>query len=172
MTAREKAAKIAKLRKEIALLEAQLGGLREDLARLERAPGDESPLSGLDLLWKAALPKSRERSSRYQCRVAWNSIPKADRPDLEVAVAALRAWNKSEEWSKDGGKFAPGLHLFISRRRWEDVPEVRDPIAKYRPAKPAAPAPVSKAEDFASEAEIAAILGSLTRKIQVPDETP
>jgi hypothetical protein len=172
MNAREKAAKIAKLRKEIALLEAQLGGLREDLARLERAPGDQSPVSGLDLLWNAALPKSRERSSRHQCRVAWNSIPKHERPDLETAVAALRAWNKCEEWSKEGGKFAPGLHLFISRRRWEDVPEVRDPIARYRPAKPTAPAPVAKEEDFASEAEIAAILGSLTRKVQVPDETP
>lgn len=172
MTAREKAAKIAKLRKEIALLEAQLGGLREDLARLERAPGDQSPLSGLDLLWNAALPKARERSSRYQCRVAWNSIPKQDRPDLETAVAALRAWNKCEEWSKEGGKFAPGLHLFISRRRWEDVPQVRDPIARYRPAKPVAPAPAAKPEEFASDAEIAAILGSLTRKVQVPDETP
>jgi hypothetical protein len=172
MNAREKAAKIAKLRKEIALLEAQLGGLREDLARLERAPGDESPLSGLDLLWKAALPKSRERSSRHQCRVAWNSIPKHERPDLETAVAALRAWNKCEEWSKDGGKFAPGLHLFISRRRWEDIPQVRDPISQYRARKPAAQAPATKAEEFASQADIAAILGSLTRKIQVPDETP
>lgn len=172
MNAREKASEITRLRKEIVLLEAQLGGLREDLARLERAPGDNSPLSGLDMLWKAALPKSRERSSRQQCRVAWNSLPKAERPDLETAVAALRSWNKCEEWSKDGGKFAPGLHLFIARRRWEDVPEVRDPIAKYRAPKPAAPAPAAKEEDFASEAEIAAILGSLTRKVQVPDETP
>ena len=171
MNAREKASEITRLRKEIVLLEAQLGGLREDLARLERVPGDNSPLSGLDMLWKAALPKSRERSSRQQCRVAWNSLPKSERPDLETAVAALRAWNKCEEWSKDGGKFAPGLHLFIARRRWEDVPEVRDPIAKYRAPKPPAPA-AAKEEDFASEAEIAAILGSLTRKVQVPDETP
>lgn len=168
MTAREKATRITKLRKEIAALEAKLGGLREDLARLEREEGDTSPLSGLDMLWSEALPKSRERSSRQQCRMEWHRLAKADRPKIDVAVAALRAWNKCEQWTKDGNAYAPGLHQFIKRRLWEDVPQVRDPIAKYRAPKPAAPAP--KPEELATEEDVADILGSLTRKISIPDQ--
>ncbi|WP_193214973.1 hypothetical protein [Luteolibacter marinus] len=168
MNAREKTAKITKLRKQIAQLEAKLGGLREDLARLEREPGDTSPLSGLDLLWQAALPKSRERSSRQQCRVAWHRIPQGDRPKLEVAIAALKAWNRCEQWTKDACDYAPGLHRFISQRMWEDLPEVRDPLSKYRAPK-SAPAPAPAAEDLATPADISAILGNLTRKVRNDD---
>lgn len=167
MTAREKAARITKLRKEIATLEAKLGGLREDLARLEREEGDSSPLSGLDMLWNEALPKSRERSSRHQCRIEWHRLAKADRPKIEIAVAALRAWNKCEQWTKDANAYAPGLHQFIKRRLWEDVPQVRDPIAKYRAPKPSAAPP--KPEELATDQDVADILGSLTRKIQITD---
>jgi hypothetical protein len=166
MNAREKAAKIAKLRKEIATLEAKLGGLREDLARLEREEGDTSPLSGLDLLWNEALPKSRERSSRQQCRVEWHRLAKEDRPRIEVAVAALRAWNRCEQWTKDANAYAPGLHLFIKRRLWEDVPQVRDPLAKYKPAKPAAPVATPAPDELADADDVATILGTLTRKLR------
>lgn len=166
MTAKEKAAKIAKLKKQIAALEAQLGGLREDLKRLEREEGDTSPLSGLDMLWNEALPMARQRSSRQQCRVEWHRLAPADRPKIEVAIAALRAWNKCEQWSKDAGAYAPGLHQFIKRRLWEDVPQVRDPLAKYRAPKPAAPAP--QPEELATAEDVADILGSLTRKVREP----
>jgi hypothetical protein len=166
MSAKEKAAKIAKLRKEIATLEAKLGGLREDLARLEREEGDTSPLSGLDLLWNEALPKSRERSSRQQCRVEWHRLAKEDRPRIEVAVAALRAWNRCEQWTKDANAYAPGLHLYIKRRLWEDVPQVRDPLAKYKPAKPAAPVVPPADDELADADDVASIIGSLTRKLR------
>jgi hypothetical protein len=166
MTAKETAAKIAKLRKEIASLEAKLGGRREELARLERAEGDTSPLSGLDLLWQAALPKSRERSSRQQCRVEWHRLAKEDRPRIEVAVAALRAWNRCEQWTKDGTAYAPGLHQFIKRRLWEDVPQVRDPLSKYKAAKPAAPVAPPAAHELADADDVADIIGSLTRKLR------
>ena len=166
MNAKEKAAKIAKLRKEIVALEAKLGGLREDLARLERHEGDTSPLSGLDLLWKAALPISRQRSSKHQCRVAWHRLPAAERPPIEEAVAALKAWNQCDQWTKDRNAYAKGLHLFIQYRLWEDVPQVSDPLAKYRPSKPAAPVAPPAAGELADADDVAEILGTLNRKLR------
>lgn len=152
---------IAQLRKRIAETEATLGDLKEKLARIlaKVNPSDVAAVSGLDLLWKAALPKSRERSARHKCRVAWHRIPKEERPPIEEAVAALKAWNRCEEWTKDGGQFAIGLDRFIAERRWEDVPEVRKALASYhrKPApKPEAP---TAAEDYASPEEIRRILG-------------
>lgn len=162
MKAQDKAARITKLRNEIAKLEAKLGGLREELARLEREEGDTSPLSGLDLLWQNALPKSRERSSRQQCRVEWHRIPKDERPPLPTVLAALRAWNRCEQWTKDANAYAPGLHLFIKRRLWEDVPQVRDPLSRYRAPKKPEPAPPPP-EEVATPDEVAEILGTLTK---------
>lgn len=170
MTAKEKAAKIKKLNKQIAELEAKLGGLREDVARLEREPGDTTPVSGLELLWNAALPKSRERSTRQQCRVEWHRLPAGQRPKIEDVVAALKAWNKSETWSKNGGEFAPGLHIFIKNRKWEDLPPVRDPLARYRNTpKPAALAPAPAADEIATPDDFSAILGHLTKHVTEPD---
>jgi hypothetical protein len=152
---------IAQLRKRIAETEATLGDLKEKLARIlaKVNPSDVAAVSGLDLLWKAALPKCRERSSRHQCRVAWHRIPKDERPPIAEAVEALKSWNRCEEWTRDRGQFAPSLHRFISERRWEDVPQVPKALATYhrKPApKPEAP---TAAEDYASPEEIRRILG-------------
>ena len=158
---KETETQIARLRKRIAETEATLGDLKEKLARLLSRVDPSAPaaVSGLDLLWKAALPKCRERSSRHQCRVAWHKIPKDERPPIEQAVAALKAWNRCEEWTRERGQFAPALHRFIAERRWEDVPHVPDPIGTYRPKpKPAPAAPVNP-DDYASPAEIKRILG-------------
>lgn len=177
MNARD-TAKADKLRKKIADTEAILADLRDKLAKLESgstgntaAPAEPPQPSGLDLLWKAALAKSRERSSKQQCRVAWNRIPKAEQPKFPVLMAALQAWNKCEQWTKDANAYAIGLHLFIQRRMWEDVPEVRDPLARYRtPPKPKPPAP--RPEEVASEDDFDAILGHLTNKVRTTDELP
>ena len=162
---------IDQARMKVAEQEAILGDLKEKLARLlkQQNPADAAAVSGLDLLWKAALPKSRERSSRHKCRVAWHRIPKSERPSLDLAISALKAWNRCEEWSKDRSQFAPGLHRFISERMWEDVPEVHDPLGVYRkPAKPAAPDP--DPDDLASADDVAEILGGLTRRVRTTDD--
>ncbi len=152
---------IAQLRKRIAETEATLGDLKEKLARLLSRvnPSDVAAVSGLDLLWKAALPKCRERSSRHQCRVAWHRIPKDERPPLEEAVAALKAWNRCEEWTRDRGQFAPALHRFIAERRWEDVPHVPKPLGTYQSKpKPKPQEPANPEDDYSIE-EARRILG-------------
>ena len=143
------------LRQQVILAETTLGHLRSKLATAEaRLTGSPAPESGLDLLWKAALSKSRERSSKHLCRIEWNRVPKHDRPPVQQAVTALKAWNRSEEWKKDGNAFAPGLHRFIKNRMWEDLPEgsTYDPSARYRPT-PQAPPIQRTAEDEAALAE-------------------
>lgn len=143
------------LLRNIAETEATLGTLRAKLAKLEAAEaGEAPPLCGLDLLWAAALPMSRQRSSKHRCRGAWARLPAAVRPPIAVAVAALKAWNRCDEWYKNDNMFAPGLHRFIADRMWEDLPESSkaDPLARYRstpkplPAKPADEAELSPAE--------------------------
>lgn len=147
---------IKRLKRQIAEDESQLDAKRSKLAKLEaKWKGEAAPLTGLELLWKAALPKARERSSKHRCRKAWNLIPQSHRPPVKEAIEALTKWNKCEEWTKEFSQFAPGLHRFIAERMWEDVPEVRDPFAKYR--KKPQPKP---AEDGLDSDEAIRILNS------------
>jgi len=153
-------AQAAALRKKLADAEAVADQHRARLAILEaRITGGPVPLSGLEILWQTALPKSRERSSKHRCRTAWNRLPQSERPRVEILLAALKAWNRCEEWKKDGNQFAPGLHRFIAERMWESLPEgdTRDGLARYRCTPK--PIPHTAPEDAISDpAEIAAFL--------------
>jgi hypothetical protein len=169
---KKREAEIATVRKEIADQEAVLGGLKEKLARLlnQQNPADRTAVSGLEILWKAALKISRQRSSKHQCRVAWHRLPQSERPTIEVAVAALKAWNQCEQWTKDRNAYAKGLHLFIQFRMWEDLPEASDPLAKYRAPKAVAPEP--KPEEIASAEDVSEILGTFSRRNRPAADTP
>jgi hypothetical protein len=147
------------LRRKIAVAEATLQTLRDKLAKTEaKITGAPTPLTGLDHLWKAALPKSRERSAKQLCRVEWNRIPSGERPTIPEAITALKAWNRCEQWRKDSHDYVPGLHRWIKARMWEDLPEdgTPDPGARYRP--PQKPQPASTGEGITDRAEIAKLL--------------
>jgi hypothetical protein len=120
--------------------------------------GDPMPDTGLDLLWQAAPPMARTRSSKYKCRVAWNRIPAAHRPRVPVMLDALAAWKRCDEWQKDDGQFIPALDRWIRERRWEDLPETArvDPSARYRCQAPA-PLPQTPPEERATPEEIKAM---------------
>lgn len=149
------------LRKKLAASEATTEILRGKLAKIDaQLTGTPAQVTGLDLLWDAALPMSRTRSSKVQCRSQWNRIPPAERPTVQAAVAALKAWNRCSEWKKDGNQFAPGLHKFIQNRQWESLPEgfvLGDGLARYRTTPK--PLPVSNPDDEITDpAEIARFL--------------
>jgi hypothetical protein len=155
----------AKLRDKIAETEAILGQLKHRLTKIEsQITGDPAPESGLELLWKAALPTARTRSSKHQCRIEWNRIPKHDRPPVQIAIQALRIWNRCEEYKKDGNAYVPGLHRWIKSRQWENLPEVsnRDVSARYR--IPQKPIPETAPEDAATPEDVAELLASLRLK--------
>ena len=150
----------AALRKKLAEAEAVADQLRAKLMLAEaKLTGGPVPLSGLELLWQAALPKSRERSSKHRCRTAWNRIPQGERPRMETMISALKAWCRCEAWKAEGGLYAPGLHRFIQERMWEDLPEVEK--ARSRTPSARVYAPAAPAQDAATPAEIAEILGSI-----------
>ncbi len=151
-------AQVTKLRKQLADAEATVSGLTLKLAQAEaKLSGETVPVSGLDSLWKIALPIARNRSSKHLCRKAWNTIPKGERPTIQVMLNALKIWNRCMEWKKDGNQYVPALDRWIKERRWEDLPEVPQPSARYQNiTKPIAPQDPSEAVTDA--AEIAALL--------------
>lgn len=163
MTQEKLHAQAAKLRKGIAEYEAGADQLRAKLAIIEaQLTGGPVPLSGLEILWQAALPMSRQRSSKHRCRVAWNRIPPSERPRVQELISALKTWNRCDEWKKDGNQFAPGLHRFITERMWEDLPEVSgDGMARYRHT--AKPVPKTAPEDAATPEEIQEMLAGIKR---------
>jgi hypothetical protein len=73
--------------------------------------------------WNSAPERARRRSSRKQVADEWKKIKKTDRPDKETIVNAIETWNKCDDWTKDGGSFVPGLHLWLKNEKWLDLPE-------------------------------------------------
>lgn len=159
------AAKATKLRKQLADAEAIVSGLTLKLAQAEaQLTGQTVPLSGLDELWKIALPISRSRSSKHLCRKAWNMLPKAERPAIATMINALKIWNRCPEWKKDGNQYAIALDRWIRERRWEDLPEVAEAGSRYR--NPPVIVPRTAPEDAVTDAaEIAELLGVKPRRM-------
>jgi hypothetical protein len=165
MTAQEKLhAQAASLRKKLGEAEAVADQIRAKLLVIEaKLTGGPVPLSGLDILWQTALPKSRERSSKHRCRTAWNRIPQSERPRVEVLISALKVWNRCEAWRADSGLYAPGLHRFIGERMWEDLPEIEKPRSRYPQTMPK---PLLPSEDAVTDpAEVAELLRMTTRRM-------
>ncbi len=150
--------------RQLADAEAVVAGLRARLAKIQaKLTGEPAPESGLEMLWKAALPMARTRSSKQQCRAEWFRIPIQDRPPVKEVVDALYKWRSCPEWKKDGNAFVPGLHLWIKRRQWENVPESNQLApSRYRSA-PKAVAETAP-EESALPSEIAAIFASINPK--------
>lgn len=155
-------ATIDAIRRELAAAEAVVGGLRAKLAKMEaHERGEAAPVCGLDLLWDAALPMSRQRSSKQKCRVAWAKLPAAARPTIAVAVAALKAWNRCKQWYIDDHLYAKGLDKFIKDRMWEALPEESNTAAPlHRNMSTPQPLPAQDADEkVVSPEEIARLLG-------------
>lgn len=150
---------VERLRRQLAEAEAVVGQLKSRLARLEsKLTGEPAPETGLDLLWTAALPIARTRSSKIQCRTEWLRIPAHDRPTVTIALDALTKWNRCPEWRKDGNCFVPGLHRWIKARQWENLPEGSDKPAASRYRLPEKAVQPAIGETVTDAAEIAKLL--------------
>jgi hypothetical protein len=79
----------------------------------------------LTTLWGLSPTISRPRTSKKDVSAEWKRIPAKDKPEKEAVIKAYRAWLKCEAWTKDGGQFVCGLHLWIKKRQWENVPTVK-----------------------------------------------
>lgn len=152
-----------KLRVKLAAAQAVVDQIRGKLNRIERKLTGEPPKeTGLDMLWDAAPPMARTRSSKVKCRAAWNRVPESERPKLGVILHALQAWSRCWDWKKDGGQYVPGLDKWIRDRRWENLPEdLGGSGRKFESPKDPAPA---GSDETAMPEEIAAIFKDITPK--------
>lgn len=92
---------------------------------------DENPpekiIDNFSRFWNA-YPKTDRKVDRAKCEKHWQ----AHNLDSQVATiaAGLRAWKQSETWTKDGGKYICGPHVWLNGRRWETeitvVPRVNE----------------------------------------------
>jgi hypothetical protein len=74
-------------------------------------------------IWKEYPSIGKPRSSQKKVIDAIKAIPALERPSIDVALAALAAWKKSEHWTRDGGQFVMGVHLWVKNLQWENIPE-------------------------------------------------
>lgn len=76
----------------------------------------EEPIyAHFDAFWNA-YPRKKDKAKAMQ---AWQKIKKE--PDvLEKILSALEWQGRSDDWTKDGGKFIPHPSTYLNGRRWED----------------------------------------------------
>ncbi len=81
---------------------------------------DSESIKLFDKFWEA-YPR---KTAKQQALKVWQSL-KPDNGLLEVILAALDKQKRSEQWTRDNGRFIPYPATWISGRRWEDVMEVK-----------------------------------------------
>ena len=80
--------------------------------------GGDSPEQRINLFsrfWDA-YPRKENKTAAVN---AWNALM-PDRELVDRMLAAIKAKSKSEEWTKQNGRFVPRADKWLSERRWED----------------------------------------------------
>lgn len=73
-------------------------------------------------IWEASHPAGRRRSSKKEVRHELRTLRKDGLPPPGTFRRSLEAWKASDEWTRDGGRYIPAVHRWISGRKWE-IPE-------------------------------------------------
>lgn len=68
-----------------------------------------------DAFWQA-YPK---RIAKAKAEEAFSKL-NPDEELMKVMLAALKAWSKTDQWTKESGQFVPNPTTWINQRRWED----------------------------------------------------
>lgn len=71
--------------------------------------------SSFDLFWKQ-YPRKVDKSNAEK---AFKKI-KLETGLLNVILDSLECWKKSQDWTKDGGRFIPYPATWLNGKRWED----------------------------------------------------
>ncbi len=79
-----------------------------------------------DAFWQA-YPK---RIAKAKAEEAFSKL-NPDEELMKVMLAALKAWSKTDQWTKESGQFVPNPTTWINQRRWEDeLPKDNKPKEK------------------------------------------
>lgn len=111
---------------EIRLSKDQLLQLAADFlgaAGKKKSDATSGTAEHFDLFWNAY--PSKRRVDKQTCIKKWKSL-NLDSIHL-VVVDALETIKKSEDWTKDGGRYIPMSTTFINQRRWETVEDDTKP---------------------------------------------
>jgi len=100
-------------------IEGNMEGNGKDSLSDESDDGGYS--SYIEKLWMIFPPMSRNRSSKAKLDKAWKATK--PKPNESTVMDCLQKWAASHAWTKDGGQFAPGAHVWIKDRKWESEPE-------------------------------------------------
>jgi hypothetical protein len=86
-------------------------------------------------IWNAAPKISRTRSSEINLTKAWESL--RPEPDINEVLIGLEAWKISGDWTRDGGRYIPGIHRWIKNKQWKNLPDpaCTDPIQRQMSAQ-------------------------------------
>lgn len=68
-----------------------------------------------DAFWQA-YPK---RIAKAKAEEAFSKL-NPDEELMKVMLAALKAWSKTDQWTKESGQFVPNPTTWLNQRRWED----------------------------------------------------
>jgi hypothetical protein len=72
-------------------------------------------------LWPIFPATSRNRSSLKKLTEAWGKTK--PKPEDDKIIESARKWASCHDWTKDGGQYAPGAHVWMKDRKWESEPE-------------------------------------------------
>jgi hypothetical protein len=59
--------------------------------------------------------------------ISWQKI----KPNLDLIIKALSWQKKTEQWTKENGKFVPMPVTYLNQRRWEDEPAKKKQVDDY-----------------------------------------
>ena len=79
-----------------------------------------------DTFWNT-YPRKIGKKKAFQ---AWTSC-NGNRPDIQIIVAKIERFKKTEQWKEKGGRLIPHPTTWINRGGWDDEPEVSN--ARIKP---------------------------------------
>ncbi|GAA5120430.1 hypothetical protein GCM10023212_14030 [Luteolibacter yonseiensis] len=87
----------------------------------------DPPRGGLEALaeemWELCPRLGRERSSQAQLMAQLRRLPAVVALEGGRMLVSLRAWCLSESWTREEGRFVPGIHRWVRDGKWRLVPE-------------------------------------------------
>lgn len=81
----------------------------------------------VETLWGMAPHKGRDRSSKKKLADEWKKLK--PQPDQQTVIDSFQLWSTCHEWTRDGGQYAPGVHIWVKDRKWENG----EPSQKTKP---------------------------------------
>lgn len=81
----------------------------------------EPAVGGFEAVWRE-YPEHRQGGRAGAQKDFAETIRTAD--ELRLAQESLAAWKRSEQWTKEDGKYVPSFHKWLTEGIWQTIPRV------------------------------------------------